>query len=153
MKCVEDRLLEYRRRNSSIDVKKTLQVVVVDEASKQQSRISCVSFALFCIFNKLVNLLSVPFELWSLVYGRWPHICMVSAIFSWFVAQIFFIYIEFGLVFFIFSLFVILFINMEKRKPGDLSAYSVFNPRCERLLGTMTAEHFERDLLKKPVYN
>lgn len=28
-----------------------------------------------------------------------------------------------------------------------MSAYSVFNPNCEQLLGQMTAEHFERDML------
>ncbi|RCN37228.1 hypothetical protein ANCCAN_16869 [Ancylostoma caninum] len=32
-----------------------------------------------------------------------------------------------------------------------LSAYSVFNPNCERLLGQMTAEHFERDMLRRRI--
>ncbi|VDN32176.1 unnamed protein product [Cylicostephanus goldi] len=33
----------------------------------------------------------------------------------------------------------------------QLSAYSVFNPHCERLLGQMTAEHFERDVLRRRI--
>ncbi|VDO71930.1 unnamed protein product [Heligmosomoides polygyrus] len=33
----------------------------------------------------------------------------------------------------------------------QMSAYSVFNPNCERLLGQMTAEHFERDVLRRRV--
>ncbi|EJW88880.1 hypothetical protein WUBG_00209 [Wuchereria bancrofti] len=39
----------------------------------------------------------------------------------------------------------------RKRKSGELSAYSIFNPHCERLPGTLTAEHFERDLLKRKI--
>jgi len=37
----------------------------------------------------------------------------------------------------------------EPRKPGEMSAYSVFNPNCERLAGQMTAEHFENELLRR----
>jgi hypothetical protein len=33
------------------------------------------------------------------------------------------------------------------RRPGELSAYSVFNPNCERINGTLTAEQFEREIL------
>ena len=35
------------------------------------------------------------------------------------------------------------------KKDGELSAYSVFNPNCEQLEGTFTAEQFERELLHK----
>lgn len=71
--------------------------------------------------------------------------------FSWLMAQWYFSYIEFGLVFFVSSLFIFLFTNLGRRKSGELSAYSVFNPHCERLPGTLTAEHFETDLLKRNV--
>lgn len=37
------------------------------------------------------------------------------------------------------------------RKKTDLSAYSVFNPNCVRLEGTLTAEQFEREILHKPL--
>ncbi|VDO31845.1 unnamed protein product [Haemonchus placei] len=36
-------------------------------------------------------------------------------------------------------------------EPEKMSAYSVFNPNCERLLGQMTAEHFERDVLRRRI--
>ena len=35
------------------------------------------------------------------------------------------------------------------RKAGEASAYSVFNENCEAIDGTMTAQHFERDLMGK----
>lgn len=84
-------------------------------------------------------------------YNYWPRSCIVFAVLSWLITQLYFTYIEFGFVFFVSSLFVFIFINLGSRKPGELSAYSVFNPHCERLPGTMTAEHFERDLLKRKV--
>ncbi|CAJ0939990.1 unnamed protein product, partial [Mesorhabditis belari] len=40
-------------------------------------------------------------------------------------------------------------LGLGQRKDGEISAYSVFNENCERLLGQMTAEHFERDVLQK----
>ncbi|KFD55093.1 hypothetical protein M514_04011, partial [Trichuris suis] len=59
------------------------------------------------------------------------------------------IYAEFGCVYALLSAFVILWLNTSRRKkPNEaqqhqLSAYSVFNPNCERLPGQITAEHFE----------
>lgn len=31
-------------------------------------------------------------------------------------------------------------------RPGELSPYSIFNPRGERMMGQLTSEHFEREL-------
>ena len=68
----------------------------------------------------------------------------------WFALLVFFILIEFAAVFIVFTLFYIMYVNMrsggESKKPGELSAYSVFNPNCERLDGTFTAEQFEKEL-------
>ncbi|TRZ17681.1 hypothetical protein HGM15179_009399 [Zosterops borbonicus] len=33
-----------------------------------------------------------------------------------------------------------------ERRPGELSAYSVFNPGCAAIAGTLTAEQLEREL-------
>ena len=35
------------------------------------------------------------------------------------------------------------------KRAGEISAYSVFNPNCETIEGTFTAEQFERELLHK----
>uniref|UniRef100_A0A8R1XZF9 SAYSvFN domain-containing protein n=1 Tax=Onchocerca volvulus TaxID=6282 RepID=A0A8R1XZF9_ONCVO len=103
------------------------------------------------IVSKLKNILLKPIQLWSYFYCHWPRSCTVFAISLWIIVQWYFTFIEFGLVFFISSLFFVLFINLGNRKSNELSAYSVFNPHCERLPGTLTAEHFERDLLKREV--
>ena len=42
-------------------------------------------------------------------------------------------------LFVIVSVCVLLYFGFEKRKRGDFSAYSVFNPHIQRLLGTFTA--------------
>lgn len=71
----------------------------------------------------------------------------------WLVLLGFFVELEFGLAYFVLSLFYWMYACMrspEERKAGERSAYSVFNPGCEAIQGTLTAEHFERDLLFRP---
>jgi len=61
---------------------------------------------------------------------------------------IIFVIAEFGAVFFIFSCLVFIYCNMgeKKRRPGEMSAYSVFNPNCEAIDGTLTAQQFENEI-------
>ncbi|KAK6015819.1 hypothetical protein OSTOST_18706 [Ostertagia ostertagi] len=47
--------------------------------------------------------------------------------------------------------FLAICLSLGNRREGEMSAYSVFNPNCERLLGQMTAEHFERDVLRRRI--
>ncbi|XP_025105126.1 SAYSvFN domain-containing protein 1-like [Pomacea canaliculata] len=63
-----------------------------------------------------------------------------------------FIELQFGAVFFAVSALIFIYFNTRtgKSKSNTLSAYSVFNPNCERLQGTITAEQFERELLHRP---
>uniref|UniRef100_A0A1I7U6Q3 SAYSvFN domain-containing protein n=1 Tax=Caenorhabditis tropicalis TaxID=1561998 RepID=A0A1I7U6Q3_9PELO len=58
-------------------------------------------------------------------------------------------WVQFGAVFFILSLILFTYWNTGRRRHGEMSAYSVFNQNCERLAGSMTAEHFERDMLRQ----
>ncbi|KAJ8009363.1 hypothetical protein DPEC_G00088110 [Dallia pectoralis] len=39
------------------------------------------------------------------------------------------------------------------RQPGELSAYSVFNPDCQPLLGALTAEQLEGEMGYRPLAN
>ena len=66
----------------------------------------------------------------------------------WFILWGLFIELGFGAVYFILSISVILYKNMRSgsRESSELSAYSVFNPNCERIDGTFTAEQFEKEL-------
>eukprot|EP01112_Ceratiomyxa_fruticulosa_P003070 TRINITY_DN1346_c0_g2_i1.p1 TRINITY_DN1346_c0_g2~~TRINITY_DN1346_c0_g2_i1.p1 ORF type:complete len:157 (-),score=38.66 TRINITY_DN1346_c0_g2_i1:194-664(-) len=54
--------------------------------------------------------------------------------------------VEFGSIFFIASIFVLIFINLGERKKGELSAYSVFNPNFAELPGTTNARQMETEL-------
>ena len=40
------------------------------------------------------------------------------------------------------TIIVLIFLNLGERKPGQLSAYSVFNPNQERILGSMSSNDF-----------
>ncbi|XP_057296772.1 SAYSvFN domain-containing protein 1-like [Hydractinia symbiolongicarpus] len=65
----------------------------------------------------------------------------------WFSLLLFFIEIEFGAVYFIVSLTIIMYFSMKKGKSNGPSAYSVFNKDCERIDGTFTAEQFEQQMI------
>jgi hypothetical protein len=66
-----------------------------------------------------------------------------------------FIRFEFGLVYFVVSLLVIIYLNTSnrrkgsrmRRRKGELSAYSVFNKNVERIQGTITAEQLQNNLM------
>lgn len=66
----------------------------------------------------------------------------------WATLYIIAIEIEFGAVYFVISTLVIICLNTRSRpkKKGELSAYSVFNPNCETIEGTLDASQFEREI-------
>merc|ERR1719153_897625 len=68
----------------------------------------------------------------------------------WLCLQVVFVKIEFGAVFFLFTGIFLMLTNMGKRKAGEMSAYSVFNPNCESIDGTLTAQQFEREIRHGP---
>jgi len=68
----------------------------------------------------------------------------------WVCLQVVFVKIEFGAVFFLFTCIFLMLKNMGKRKAGEMSAYSVFNPNCEAIDGTLTAQQFEREIRHGP---
>jgi hypothetical protein len=41
-------------------------------------------------------------------------------------------------------------VNHEGRKPGEMSAYSIFNDGFKNIIGTFSAETFERELRRDP---
>ena len=63
--------------------------------------------------------------------------CLTYSIFNYF---------GFTSLFIILSLYILIFKNLGVRKKGELSAYSVFNSGYRRLLGTLTAEQFEKEI-------
>ena len=76
----------------------------------------------------------LKFLLWLLVWG-------------------FFIEVEFGMVYLVVSGLVFIVLSLRggrKRRPGELSAYSVFNENFEAIEGTLSAEQFEKELRYGP---
>ncbi|XP_020640752.3 SAYSvFN domain-containing protein 1 [Pogona vitticeps] len=72
----------------------------------------------------------------------------------WLVLLGLFVELEFGLVYFVLSMFYWIYVGTRgpgERQTGEKSAYSVFNPGCEAIEGTLTAEQFERELLYQPL--
>ncbi|XP_076750788.1 SAYSVFN motif domain containing 1 [Xylocopa sonorina] len=55
---------------------------------------------------------------------------------------------EFGAVYFVLSTLIFIWFNTRSKpkKPGELSAYSVFNPDCKAIDGTLDASQFEREI-------
>ncbi|KAK7072328.1 SAYSvFN domain-containing protein 1 [Halocaridina rubra] len=84
-------------------------------------------------------------------YTTLDWIALVLKCLMWMLLWKVFILLEFGAVYFIFSAFVFIWYNMRSgpKRKGEISAYSVFNPNCEVIEGTFTAEQFERELLHK----
>ncbi|KAJ0061021.1 hypothetical protein NL108_004738 [Boleophthalmus pectinirostris] len=74
----------------------------------------------------------------------------------WLVLLGLFAELEFGLPFFVISLFYWIYEGLRSpgaRQPGELSAYSVFNPDCQPLLGSLTAEQLEGEMGYRPLAN
>lgn len=55
---------------------------------------------------------------------------------------------EFGAVYFVLSALVFICLNTRSgpKRRGELSAYSVFNPNCEAIEGTLDASQFENEI-------
>lgn len=58
---------------------------------------------------------------------------------------------EIGAVYFLTSGFALIWLNLGTRRSDQASAYSVFNPNCESIDGTLTAEQFEREICHRNV--
>merc|ERR1712008_47835 len=56
----------------------------------------------------------------------------------WLVGQIIFVKLDFGAVYFATSAFAFIWLSLgkERRQPEQMSAYSVFNPNCQRFICT-----------------
>lgn len=58
------------------------------------------------------------------------------------------IYVEFGVIFLILSGFYVIWTNTRTgpKRPNEISAYSVFNPNCESIDGTLDAKQLESEI-------
>jgi Uncharacterized conserved domain (SAYSvFN) len=93
-------------------------------------------------------------RLWTNIGASHPKLTRACKIVLWLLLWIGFIVIEFGSVFFLVSLFYFVYASMRTRPRLDSepSAYSVFNPNCERITGTFTAEQFDESLRRGRIF-
>ncbi|OCT79562.1 SAYSvFN domain-containing protein 1 [Xenopus laevis] len=86
-------------------------------------------------------------------YSLWT-VTLLLKFLLWLVLLGLFVELEFGLAYFVLSMFYWLYEGTRgpgARRKGEKSAYSVFNPGCEAIEGTLTAEQFERELQYRPM--
>lgn len=74
---------------------------------------------------------------------------LTASVLIWICLFSYSVYIEFGAIFFIFSCFYVIWTNTRTRlrKPNEVSAYSVFNPNCEPIEGTLDAKKLESEMI------
>ena len=60
----------------------------------------------------------------------------------WYSLYRLFLNYNFAAVYFMLTIIVLIFLNLGQRKPGELSAYSIFNPNHERIIGSMSNNNF-----------
>lgn len=94
------------------------------EFTDSNLKATCPKFALFTVITN-----TLYFLLWATLYAVALHL-------------------EFGTIYFIVSFLYAIWRNTGTgpKKEGEMSAYSVFNPNCEAIDGTLKAEQFEQEL-------
>lgn len=83
-------------------------------------------------------------EPWRYYVVKWSLYIII-----WVTLYVFFINVGFGAVFFVVSTLVFICINTRtgRKKPGEPSAYSVFNEDCQSIDGTLKAEELQRQMM------
>lgn len=78
---------------------------------------------------------------------------LVLKVLLWAVLLALFVELELGLPYFVLSLLYWMYAGTRgpaERRQEELSAYSVFNPGCVPIRGTLTVEQLERELYYRP---
>ncbi|XP_013631272.1 PREDICTED: uncharacterized protein LOC106336860 isoform X2 [Brassica oleracea var. oleracea] len=92
------------------------------------------SFTTFFVTNIiLMGLFSLSLKMWAII-TLWFILAPIAH--RW----------ELGPIFLLGTGFSIILLNLGKRQPGDVSAYSIFNEDFRELPGTYNAERIDRDI-------
>uniref|UniRef100_A0A8B9FWQ1 SAYSVFN motif domain containing 1 n=1 Tax=Amazona collaria TaxID=241587 RepID=A0A8B9FWQ1_9PSIT len=85
--------------------------------------------------------------------SRWERLLLLLKVLLWAVLLGLFVELELGLPYFVLSLLYWMYAGTRgpaERRQEELSAYSVFNPGCVPIRGTLTVEQLERELYYRP---
>lgn len=149
---MEDKLAEYRRLKNFEFKKTKMKTSFVATSSKRgPSWTDWIPF--YAIILRLLVRITQT-EIAQRVANRLGQIPIIGHVnFLYFVLWLLFygVMVEygFGIVYLTSSIIGGIFLNLGKRRDGELSAYSVFNPNCQRLDGTFTSDDFERNVLHR----
>ncbi|KAL7871393.1 hypothetical protein SRHO_G00063760 [Serrasalmus rhombeus] len=161
---MEQKLAEFRaRRRAEMEAEKSAQ----DERREQKDPTEPLVEAASAeeAQSKADKLQEKESSEWLLdsALGRWLGVQRLAftnltllKVLLWLVLLGLFSELEFGLPFFLLSLFYWIYEGLRSptaRRPGELSAYSVFNPDCQPILGTLTAEQLEGEMGYRPMAN
>jgi hypothetical protein len=91
--------------------------------------------------------LSQEFVQWSVSTFKTTKLLWYIYAIMWIGGFVWAAYVEFEKVFVIITLFGVIYMNLGEKRDGEISAYSVFNFGFKRLLGTLTAEQFENEIM------
>ncbi|KAJ2953442.1 hypothetical protein O0L34_g1036 [Tuta absoluta] len=83
-------------------------------------------------------------ESWKYFITKWTIYTII-----WATGWMFFIMQGFGAVYFAISILIGICLNtsVRKKRPGEASAYSVFNKNCESIDGDLKAEELQRQMM------
>lgn len=152
---IEEKLAKYRAEKAQEGVPSGHEAVNViptsNVANSSKSSGHSSSYFIcpaFCkeYIEKFRNTRAVK-ELLNLNKGPTFKVIAVKII-VWLLTWALFIKFEFGAIFFLVSLMYFIYYNTRtgSKNANEPSAYSVFNPDCQRIAGTFTAEQFEQQL-------
>jgi hypothetical protein len=152
---MEDKLAEYRRAKNE-QFNKSKKVVLKE--NQHQARIdSAYSFTNYIPFYHLIGRIMIRISKTETAQSIGSSLSKIPIIGNayflyfalWFIMYLFMVECGFGIVYLTSSLIISIFFNLGKRRSGELSAYSVFNPNCQRLDGTFSSDDFERNVLHR----
>ena len=149
---METKLAEYRRlKNAEFKRSKTNQNFADSKRSTGIAWAHWIPF--YSILTRIFTRISQTETVQRLgeKLGKIPIIGHINFLYFvlWTLLYLFMLEHGFGIVYLTSTIIGAIFLNLGKRREGELSAYSVFNPGCQRLDGTFTSDDFERNVLHR----
>ncbi|XP_032676920.1 uncharacterized protein LOC116846768 isoform X1 [Odontomachus brunneus] len=158
---VKEKLKEYRRKKYKEEITESIKVTIgnvlpwnrnceteklVEESTKQEEKVQ--------LCEKPQDIQENDQDTWlenNVQKSKSTVITTVIYILYfmlWVILYVIAIEYEFGAVYFILSTLIFIWLNTrsEPKQQGEPSAYSVFNPNCEAIEGTLDASQFEREI-------
>lgn len=160
---MEEKLNEFRRRRQREEIWNTLMLKSVftrmsspKEATSTQPTPDASPVTLIeestpnisrAVSEDNLSIASSNFSFSSVTVSRLTLATYFLYALLWVTCFLIAIQLRFGAVYLVLSGLFGIYLNTRTtpKREGELSAYSVFNPNCEAIDGTLKPEHFERD--------